>query len=125
MSIQMTITVATTVTTAPASTVMEITVNPQQKSAERNGNGKLVRETLPDKWGINLEWEFATPAEYYAWFNYLKSLTRINFIVNFPAPTGNIEQAEFYISPISTKLLNFSRGTTGWWKTLKCSFVEV
>lgn len=110
---------------APAPTVLEVTINPQQKSAERNGNGKLVRETLPDKWSMQLEWEFGTPAEFYDWFVYLKGLTRVNFLVNFPAPTGIQEQAEFYISPISSKMLNFSRGATGWWKTLKCSFIEV
>lgn len=112
-------------TTAPASTAMDVTVNPQQKSAERNGNGKLVRETLPDKWGINLEWEFGTPEEFYTWFNYLRSLTRIYFDVKFAAPTGNVETANFYISPISAKMLTMSRGNAGWWKTLKCSFVEV
>lgn len=109
----------------PAFTSYEITVNPQQKSAERNGNGQLVRDTLPDKWSIQMEWEFGTPEEFYAWFNYLRGLTRVYFQVSFPAPTGRIEQAQMYVSPISAKMLNFSRGRAGWWKTLKCSFVEV
>lgn len=109
----------------PAFTVYDVVYNPQQKSAERNGNGKLSRETLPDKWSINTAWEFGSPQEYYDWFNFLKGLTRDYFIVNFPAPTGNIEQAEMYIAPISATMLNFSRGSSGWWKNLKCSFVEV
>ncbi|MGF7050419.1 hypothetical protein J2T13_004957 [Paenibacillus sp. DS2015] len=109
----------------PAFTSYEVTVQPQQKSAERNGNGKLVRETLPDKWAIQMEWEFGTPEEFYIMFNFLKGLTRVDFNVSFPAPTGKIESGVFYISPISAKLLNFSRGASGWWKTLKCSFVEV
>lgn len=111
--------------TAPGPTAFEVTINPQQKSAERNGNGMLVRETLPDKWSISCEWEFGTPEEFYAWFNILKGLTRVNFPILFPAPTGNIETATFYISPISAKMINFSRGASGWWKTLKTSFVEV
>lgn len=109
----------------PAFTVYEASVNPQQKSAERNGNGKLIRETLPDKWSIKMEWEFSTPEEFYAWFNYLKGLTRVDFTVRFPAPTGNIESAVFYLSPVSARMINLSRGASGWWKNLKCSFVEV
>ncbi len=112
-------------TNVPATTVFEASLNPQQKSAERNGNGKLIRETLPDKWSLKMEWQFGTPQEFYDWFNYLKTLTRIDFTVNFPAPTGNIEQAVFYISPISATMLNYSRGQAGWWKSLKCNFVEV
>ncbi len=110
---------------APAPITYEATVNPQQKSAERNGNGKLVRETLPDKWSIQMEWQFGTPEEFYDWFNYVRGLTRINFTVTFPAPTGTIETSEFYVSPISAKMFNFSRGVAGWWKSMKCSFVEV
>lgn len=110
---------------APSPTVFEPTYNPQQKSAERNANGKIVRETLPDKWSINLEWEFSSPDDFYAWFNKLKSLTRINFNVTFPAPTGADITAEFYISPISARLMHFGVGATGWWKTMKCSFIEV
>ncbi|BBI32371.1 hypothetical protein [Cohnella abietis] len=110
---------------APPHSLYEAILNPQQKSAERNGNGRLNRETLPDKWSINQEWEFATPQEFYDWFNYLKSLTRIDFTANFPAPTGRIETAIFYVAPISAKMINYSRGAGGWWKTLKCNFVEV
>lgn len=106
-------------------TVMEPVLNTQVKAAERNGNGRMNRETLPNKWSIQMEWEFSTPEEYYAWFNYLASLTRVDFTVHFPAPTGRMEEAEMYISPISARMLNMSRGATGWWKTLKCSFVEV
>lgn len=109
----------------PAFTVFTASLNPQQKSAERNSNGKLLRETLPDKWTLSAEWELSTPEEYYALFNYLKGLTRVDFIVNFPAPTGSIEQATFYISPIAAKMMNFSRGLAGTWKNLKCSFIEV
>lgn len=111
--------------TVPAFTVYEVNLNPQQKSAERNANGRLIRETLPNKWSLKMEWEFGTPAEYYAWFNYLLGLTQVDFTVNFPAPTGGIERATFYISPISAKMLNFSKGTSGLWQNLKCSFVEV
>ncbi|MCX7924126.1 MAG: hypothetical protein N3B21_19275 [Clostridia bacterium] len=125
MSIQPTITYNSVVTNIPAPTVLEVTVNPQQKSAERNGNGRLVRDTLPDKWSVKCEWEFGTPEEFYSWFSFLKTLTRVDFDVYFPAPTGNMETATMYISPISAKLLNYSRGTSGWWKTLTCSFVEV
>ena len=109
----------------PAFTVFEATLNTQVKSAERNGDGMLLRETLPDKWSLQMEWEFKTPEEFYAWFNVLKDLTRVNFVVNFPAPTGKVEKATFYVSPISAKMLNFSRGVSGWWKTMKCNFVEV
>lgn len=112
-------------TLAPAPTLYEVTYNTQVKSAERNANGRLVRETLPDKWNINQEWDFATPEQATAWFNFLKSLTRVDFVANFPAPTGQIEQATFYISPISARMINYSRGNAGWWKSLKCSFVEV
>jgi hypothetical protein len=121
----MTIVLHSVTTAAPAFTVYEVSLNPQQKSAERNGNGTLVREPLPSKWSIQMEWEFGTPEQFYAWFNYLRTLVQENFTVNFPAPTGNIEQAVFYVSPISARMLNFSRGSAGWWKTLKCSFVEV
>lgn len=110
---------------APAFVSYDVTYNPQQKSAERNANGKLNRDTLPDKWVINAEWEFGDPEELTEWFNFLKGLTRVDFVVEFPAPTGKIETATMYISPISAKLLNFSRGQAGWWKTMKCSFVEV
>ena len=112
-------------TSAPAFTEYEVTFNPQQKSAERNGNGKLIRETLPDKWSLQMTWEFSTPEAFYAWFSYLKALTQIDFTVKFPAPTGAIEESIFYVSPISARMLNFSRGTSGWWKSLKCTFVEV
>jgi len=112
-------------TIAPGPTVFNATVNPQQKSAERNGNGTLIRETLPDKWSIDCEWEFGTPQEFYNWFNTLRTLTRINFPVSFPAPSGVIETATFYISPISCTMINFAVGASGWWKPMKCSFVEV
>ena len=120
-----TVTVNGATTNAPAPSVLEVTLNTQVKSAERNGNGQLVRETLPNKWKLDMEWEFSVPADFYPWFNFLKSLTRVNFTVNFPAPTGNMEQATMYISPISAKLLFYYGGATGRWKTLKCSFVEV
>lgn len=110
---------------APAFIAYDVDLEPQQKSAERNGGGSLMRETLPDKWKIKMEWEFATPEDFSEWFNFLKSLTRVYFMVDFPAPTGKIERAQFYISPISAKMINFSRGTAGWWKTMKCNFVEV
>lgn len=111
---------------APSSfTAYEAVLNTQQKSAERNAKGVLVREPLPDKWSLKLEWEFATPEEFYAWFSYIKGLTQINFTVSFPAPTGLVETATFYISPISSKMLSLSRGATGWWRTLGCSFIEV
>lgn len=112
-------------TPVPAFTNFEVTLNTQQKFAERNGNGELVREPLPDKWSLRCEWEFGTPQEYYSWFSFLKTLTKINFDIEFPAPTGEMIRATFYISPISAIMLNFSGGTTGRWKTLKCTFVEV
>lgn len=111
-------------TLLPAPVVMDVTLNPQSKSAERNGNGRLVRETLPDKWSIQLEWKFGTYQEYYNLFKFLSTLTRVNFIVKFPAPTGEMLEREFYISPISAKMLNFT-GSAGMWKSMKCSFVEV
>jgi len=123
--IQPTIKVNGVVKKIPPFTALDATLNPQQKSAERNGNGRLVRETLPDKWTLQMEWEFKTPEAYYEWFNFLASLTRVDFEVCFPAPTGQMETKTMYISPISAKLINFSKGTSGWWKTLKCSFVEV
>lgn len=109
----------------PAFISFDVTVQPQQKSAERNSNGRLIRETLPDKWKLEMEWQFKTPEEHYDWFNYVKSLTRVDFDVTFPAPTGAMETATFYVSPITSKMLNFSRGTGGWWKSMKCTFVEV
>jgi hypothetical protein len=109
----------------PAPAVYEVTFNPQQSSAERNGNGKLVRQTLPDKWSLQLEWRFKTPQESYDWFAYLKTLTRIDFSVTFPTPAGTIDTATFYISPISAKMLSFSGGVAGNWKDMKCTFVEV
>lgn len=112
-------------TVSPPCSVLEVTYNTLQRTAERTANGKLVRETLPDKWTLDMEWEFATPADYYAWFVYLKGLTRINFDVRFPAPTGAMESANMYVSPISAKMLTYTRGDTGIWTTLKCSFVEV
>lgn len=109
----------------PACSVFEATLNPLQKTAERNGNGKMIRETLPDKWTLKMEWEFKTPQDFYEWFNYLKALTRVDFTVQFPAPTGNLETATFYISPISATMLSMRKGTSGMWKNLKCNFVEV
>lgn len=125
MSIQPKITKNTVDKNIPPFVKMEVTFNPQQKSAQRTAAGKMAREVSTDKWKIDCEWEFSTPEEFYDWFNYLKGLTKINFNVTFPAPTGNMETAEFYIAPISATLLNYSRGTSGWWKTLKTSFVEV
>lgn len=112
-------------TTLPATTEYEVSLNPQSKTAERNGNGRLVRETLPDKWAINMGWDFSTPEEFYDLFAYLKTLTRVDFLVDFPAPDGTTQSVECYISPISAKMINMSRGVSGWWKTLKCTFVEV
>lgn len=109
----------------PAPTVFEAVLNPQQKTAERNANGRLMRETLPDKWSLTFEWKFSTPDEYYAWFAYLETLTRVDFFVRFPSPAGVMKQAEFYVSPISAKMINYSRGEAGWWDTLKCAFIEV
>ena len=109
----------------PAPTVFEAVLNPQQKTAERNANGRLMRETLPNKWSLSLEWEFNTPQEHYEWFAYLETLTRIDFLVQFPSPAGVMKQAEFYVSPISAKMINYSRGPAGWWKNLKCAFIEV
>jgi hypothetical protein len=120
----MTITVNSIATTVPVPSAFEATYNTQQKSAERDNEGKLHRETLPDKWTLKLEWVFDTPAASYAWFNYLKSITRLDFSVNFPAPTGNNEVATFYISPITAKLLYYM-STSGWWRTMSCTFVEV
>ena len=110
---------------APAPILYEVTLNTQVKSAERNANGRLLREPLPDKWGIQMEWEFSTPEAHNSWFNILKGLTQEDFSVTFPAPTGQMVTSTFYISPISAKMLNFSRGNTGWWRTMKCAFVEV
>jgi len=101
------------------------TLNPQQRTAERNGNGALVRETLPDKWKVDVEWKFDKPQSYYDRFNFLKTLTRINFTVQFAAPTGAIETATMYISPISANMLQFNWGAAGMWDKLKTSFVEV
>jgi hypothetical protein len=112
-------------TVSPPCSVLEVTLNTLQRTAERTANGKLVRETLPDKWTLDMEWEFSTPDAYYAWFSYLKGLTRVDFTVRFPAPTGSMETAIMYISPISAKMLTRIRGDTGQWTTLKCSFVEV
>lgn len=121
----MTITVAGAATSVPAFTVFEATINPQQKSAARNGNGRLVRETLPDKWTLTMEWEFSNPQQFYDWCKYLSDLTRVDFKVEFPAPTGEIITTTFYISPISARMINFSKGNAGWWQNLKCKFVEV
>lgn len=110
---------------APAPTLYEATLNTQLKSGERNALGRLMREPLPDKWSLNTEWEFGTPEEFYEWFNYLRGLTQIDFGMRFAAPTGRMETATFYISPISAKMLNLSRGNTGWWRNMKCTFVEV
>lgn len=110
---------------APAPVSFEVSLNTQVKSAERNGNGRLVRETLPDKWSIQLEWEFPTPEAHNSWFSHLKTLTREDFSVTFPSPTGQMLTISCYISPISANIINYSRGAAGWWKTMKCSFVEV
>ncbi len=120
-----TITFDSVVTNVPSPSSYDIAIQPQQKVAERNSNGKLTRETLPDKWVINLSWEFKDPDDFYEWFNYLKTLTREYFIIDFTAPTGNIEQIEAYVSPLSAKMINMSRGTAGWWQNLSCTFVEV
>lgn len=109
----------------PPFTAFEATINPQQWTAERNGNGTLIRETLPDKWSLKIEWEFGTPEEFYAWCKYLSSLTRVDFGVHFPAPTGDWVTATMYVSPISARMLSFSRGKAGRWKTIACSFMEV
>jgi hypothetical protein len=120
----MTITVNSVATTVPTPSVFEVAYNTQQKSAERDNEGRLHRETLPDKWTIKLEWVFDTPELGYAWFNYLKSITRVDFTLNFPAPTGANEVATCYVSPISAKLLYYM-GASGWWRTMSCTFVEV
>lgn len=112
-------------TNAPAPIEFDATLSPQQKTAERNGMGTLVRETLPDKWRIDLAWEFGDMQSFYNWFKFLSTLTRVYFDVQFPAPTGEILTKTFYISPISAKMINFSRGQAGWWKNMKCTFVEV
>lgn len=109
----------------PPPAVFEPVLNPLQLTADRNANGRMLRQTLPDKWSLVFEWEFTTPQEFYAWFAYLKTLTRIDFIVRFPSPAGTTEQAEFYISPISARMLSFHGGTAGQWKALKCTFIEV
>lgn len=110
----------------PAPDVFEPIYNTQVKSAQRNSNGSVVRETLPDKWTLDFLWTaFQDPNDFYEWFNVLKSLTRVDFLVRFPAPTGAEVESTFYISPISAKMLKFSGGTGGTFTNLKCKFVEV
>ncbi len=111
--------------TVPSPTLFEAKLNPQQKTAERNNNGRLLRETLPDKWTLDFEWRFGSPADHYEWFKYLRNLTRLDFEVQFPSPEGEMETSTFYISPISSKMLSYKGGVAGSWETIKCSFVEV
>ena len=120
----MTIAYGGVTTDIPAPSVFNAVLNTLQKSAERNSNGTIIRETLPNKWSLELQWEFQNPQDSYDWFTFLMSLTRVDFVVNFPAPTGNIEQATCYISPISATMLGFYAANAGWWKTVKCNFVE-
>jgi hypothetical protein len=107
-------------------TVYEPTLNTQVKSATRNANGTLIRETLPNKWSLKIELDFGCDyTSYHTWFNILVALTRYNFSVSFPAPTGVVETATFYLSPVSAKLIDFNKGVTGWWKTISFELVEV
>ena len=101
-------------------TVFEPTLNTQVKSAERNSDGRVLRETLPDKWTLSCEWEFPDETASKNWFNHLKSLTRVDFTLTFSAPTGTDVTSTFYISPITAKMI-----TLGYYKNLKCTFVEV
>lgn len=112
-------------TPVPASITFEATLNPVQRSAERNGNGTLIRETLPNKWSIKFEWKFATPEELYPWFAFLVTLMRVDFTVVFPAPTGNTETITCYISPVTAKMLNYAQGTVGNWREMTATIVEV
>jgi len=121
-----TVTVNSIATVLPSTVSYKATLNTQARSAERNANGKLVREVLPNKWSVKMEWDIKEDVQkYYDLFAYLETLTLINFDVSFPAPDGTYRTAEMYVAPLAAELLNLSQGASGWWDSLSTTFVEV
>jgi len=97
---------------------------PQSSFAERNANGLLNRETLPDKQVLKCTWLFWDKDEFADLVYLLSSLTREFIQVTFPHPVGEDRTIEAYIAPISAKMLDCHRRYGARWSELKCNFIE-
>ncbi len=99
-------------------------LQPQSSFAERNANGLLNRETLPDKQVLNCTWLHDEIGDFPALVDYLSGLTRQFIEVGFPHPDGSTHTFTAYISPLSATMLGCQQRYGCRWTELSCSFVE-
>lgn len=97
---------------------------PQSSFAERNANGLLNRETLPDKQVLKCTWNFREKTEFEDLVLLLCSLTREFIEITFPHPAGGTRTIEAYISPLSARMLDYHGRYGTRWTELKCNFIE-
>jgi len=109
----------------PAPAGFDWTLEPQSATSERNANGLLNMETLPEKVKLVCTWKASDSlGDLQSMITLFRGLTRDFFEVTYPDPDGSERTIQAYLSPITCSMLNYDSGNGASWRNFKVSMIE-
>jgi hypothetical protein len=89
--------------------------------AERNANGKMIKERIATKIKLELSWSYLSATEV---SSLLQKVSGESFAVEYPNPqTGTLETGTFYSGDRTSSAIDYQGGVMRW-KDLKMNFIE-